>query len=182
MNILILYSSVTGNTQKLAQAIQSRTHNITCLPIEQVRQINDKIRRSEYDILFLGFWVYRGKPDPRMLRFMQSLKNVRTAVFGTLAAYPDSDHARRCLSAAKDCLHGNTVLGGFLCLGKLTEKRLTQKMQAGSTKHPMTDERKKRLLEGLKHPDTQDCENFQKFFDTVTAAEEQYRKLADTAN
>lgn len=171
MNILIIYSSVTGNTKFLAQSITSHKHNITCLAVEQAKHRIADI--SGYDIVFLGFWVYRGKPDPRTIRIMKTLKNTKTAVFGTLAAYPDSPHARRVLAFAKECLQNTLYLGDFLCLGKLTEKRLSQKMQAGhNSKHPMTDERKQRLLEGQNHPNLQDCRNFQTFFETVLAKAE----------
>ncbi len=180
MKILILYSSVTGNTKSLAHSIQSKEHDITCIGIEnfirkapalQNKTGQDKdFSPDDYDLIFLGFWVYRGKPDPRMLRLMQSLHGRQVAVFGTLAAWPDSAHARKVLDCAKNCLQNNAFLGGFLCLGRLTAKRLAEKTAQGTAqKHPMTEDRKQRLLEGQKHPNQEDFCSFQKFFDQTAA-------------
>lgn len=161
MNILIVYSSVTGNTKYLAESLASSEHTLTVLPIYPVPQ------KLDYDIIFLGFWVYRGAPDPRMLRFMQKIQGKNIALFGTLSAYPHSEHAQKVLARAEKYLTGNTLLGSFLCLGKLEKKRYLNKLSASSAKHPMTKERQERLLEGQKHPTLQDCQNFQKFFDNV---------------
>lgn len=161
MKILILYSSVTGNTEYLAKSLKSSDHELSFLPIYPYPE------NLDYDIIFLGFWVYRGAPDPRMIRLMQQIKGKNIALFGTLSAYPHSDHAKKVLTRAQNYLKGNTIFGSFLCLGKLTKKRYQQKLENPSPKHPMTEERKKRLLEGQKHPNQEDCKNFQVFFDTI---------------
>lgn len=89
MNILILYSSVTGNTEYLAKSLKSSEHVLTVLPVYPFP------KNLDYDIIFLGFWVYRGAPDPRMIRVMQKLKRKNIALFGTLSAYPHSEHAQK---------------------------------------------------------------------------------------
>lgn len=172
MKILILYSSVTGNTKFLAEHLFHPVHSVTCLPIEK------KPADTDYDLLFLGFWVYRGKPDPRMLKFMQTLSGKNIAVFGTLAAYPHSEHARRLIDFTKELIEKNNhYLGEFLCLGRLTQKRLEEKFSPKNpnTKHPLSEERIRRLLEGQKHPDLKDCANLQEFFmQTVRTAEQNH--------
>lgn len=165
MKILILYSSVTGNTEYLAQSLKSSEHKLTILPIYPF-PVN-----LDYDIIFLGFWVYRGAPDPRIIRVMQELKGKKIALFGTLSAYPHSEHAKKVLERARNYLKENTILGSFLCLGKLEKKRYQQKLTNPSLKHPMTTERKARLSEGQKHPNDEDCKNFQAFFDTIINAQ-----------
>lgn len=163
MNILILYSSVTGNTEYLAKNLKSSEHTLTCLPVYPFP------KNFEYDIIFLGFWVYRGAPDPRMIRVMRGLKGKNIALFGTLSAYPHSEHAQKVISRARDYLKGNTILGSFLCLGRLEQKRYQRKLTNPGSKHPLTAERKERLSEGQKHPNQEDCQNFQAFFDAVKA-------------
>lgn len=161
MKILILYSSVTGNTKFLAEHLVHPEHSVTCLPVEK------KPADTDYDLLFLGFWTYRGKPDPRMLKFMQTLNGKNIAVFGTLAAYPHSEHARRLIAFTKELIQkNNTYLGEFLCLGRLTQKRLKEKFSPKNPngRHPLSEERIQRLLEGQKHPDSDDCANLQEFF------------------
>lgn len=165
MNILIVYSSVTGNTKFLAESLKTSAHALTCLPVYPVPATLD------YDIIFLGFWVYRGMPDPRMIRFMQKLQGKKIVLFGTLSAYPHSRHAQKVLARAQHYLSGNTVLGSFLCLGKLEKKRYIKKLTTQSIKHPMTTERYERLLEGQKHPNQKDCQNFQSFFENIVSQE-----------
>lgn len=161
MDILIVYSSVTGNTKYLAESLISSEHALTRVPIYPIPE------KLDYDIIFLGFWVYRGAPDPRMIRFMQKIQGKNIALFGTLSAYPHSDHAQKVLARAQQYITGNTLLGSFLCLGKLEKNRYLKKLAEQSTKHPMTKERQERLIEGQKHPNQQDCQNFQRFFDNI---------------
>lgn len=49
---------------------------------------------------------------------------------------------------------GNTVLDGFLCQGRVDPKILEISRQKG--RHPMTPERRARLEEAARHPDTAD--------------------------
>ena len=86
------------------------------------------------------------------------------ALFGTLAAYPDSEHAGKVIAAAHERLAGNRVVGSFLCQGRLTEKRLAERMARplddpaapADPRHPMTVERRARLLEAADHPNAED--------------------------
>lgn len=161
MKILILYSSVTGNTQFLAKSLKSSEHELTFLPIYPFPKDLD------YNIIFLGFWVYHGAPDPRMISLMQQIKGKRIALFGTLSAYPHSEHAKKVLTRAQHYLIDNTILGSFLCLGRLEQKRYQRKFTNPGSKYPMDEERYERLLEGQKHPNQEDCKNFQAFFEKI---------------
>lgn len=111
-----------------------------------------------------------------MIRVMQQLRKKNVALFGTLSAYPHSEHAKKVLAKAHNYLTGNTILGSFLCLGKLTKERYLQKLTNPSINHPMTQERKKRLLEGQKHPNQEDVKNFQNFFDTIIEKQDKNSK------
>ncbi len=99
-------------------------------------------------------------------------------LFGTLGAYPDSEHADHCRKQAtalvKDNrVHGVTALvkdnhvhGVFLCQGKV-DPELIKKMAEmfkdfPDNPHAMTPERQARLAEAAKHPDEADLINAQK--------------------
>lgn len=152
MRCLVVYSSITGNTKAVAEAIHSIMPEgtpITC--------VQDAPPPNAYDFLALGFWVNRAQPDPAMQKYMQKVQGKKVGLFGTLAAYPDSDHARQTIDFARGLLDGNEILGSFLCLGRLEEKRMAKRMaQGASGGHPMTPERKERLLEAAHHPNEQD--------------------------
>ncbi|MDR2826129.1 MAG: flavodoxin family protein [Deltaproteobacteria bacterium] len=161
MNTLIVYSSVTGNTRLVAEGIAEALPAAT-----KIYPVHKAPPPIGYDLIFLGFWVYRGKPDPRMLRYMQRIHNQKVALFGTLAAWPDSPHAQAALRHARHALGSTVILGEFLCLGKLSSKRFNECMNPAYAKasHPMTPERKTRLLEGQTHPDDTDIIRATEYF------------------
>lgn len=79
-----------------------------------------------------------------------------TYSFGTLGAWPHSEHARRCLVATHELLQagGNTVVDGFLCQGRVNPQVIAASQRKGG--HPMSAERRARLLEAERHPDAAD--------------------------
>jgi len=149
MNICIVYSSCTGNTRKVAEAL-AETSGAACYPVRHAPGPDD------FDVLALGFWVRKGQPDARAQRYMATVRGKRVFFFGTLGAWPHSDHARRCMIAARQLLQtgGNTVLDGFLCQGRVNPQVVAASQRKGS--HAMTAERLHRLQEAAQHPDAQD--------------------------
>lgn len=161
---LVVYSSVTGNTKSVAEALCAALPPGTALC-----RVQEAPNPEEYDFIALGFWVHRAAPDPLMQRYMQRVQGKRVGFFGTLAAYPDSEHAREVVRAARELLAGNTIEAEFLCQGKIPPERLAKRLRGddASAKHPMTEERKKRLLEAAKHPDERDFAAVRHIFSTV---------------
>ncbi|MDR2489029.1 MAG: flavodoxin family protein [Desulfovibrio sp.] len=163
MKTLVVYSSRTGNTRMIAEAVHS------VMPdgagIFPVRDAPDP---SPYDFVALGFWVDKGGPDADMAEYLGSVRGKRVGLFGTLGAWPDSEHARKAMQAAVDRAEGNTVLGTFLCQGKVDPKLLAAMAKmGGNSPHPMTEERKARLEEAARHPDAADCENARRVFTDI---------------
>ena len=153
MRHVVVYSSMTGNTRAVAEAI----HRIMP-PGTGIYPVREAPHPEEFAFLALGFWVHRAKPDPRMLRYMEMVRGKRVAIFGTLAAYPDSAHAGEVIAAAHACLAGNTIIGSFLCQGRLDPKRLERRLRDSDAggRHPMTPERRARLLAASHHPNEED--------------------------
>ena len=159
MKSLIVYSSKTGNTKKIAKAVyQILPEPKEIYPVEKAPAPDD------FDFIGLGFWVNRGTADKKAQQYMNKIKNKQVGLFGTLGAYPDSDHAKKCLSRVKELITGNELLGIFLCQGRVDPQVIEQMAKIAPESHPMTDERKKRLKEAEKHPDEKDCHNAQAAF------------------
>lgn len=160
---LVVYSSLTGNTKKVAEAVRSVIPNCDICSIDNLPE-----NLHEYYFISVGYWVDRGLPDAKSKKFIQSIKNMNVALFGTLGAYPDSPHAKGCIRDSENMLKisgkNNNVLGSFLCLGKIDEKLLDYMGKFMGDSHPMTPERKARLLEAQTHPDNNDLENAKKVF------------------
>ncbi|MFR8277083.1 MAG: flavodoxin family protein [Desulfovibrio fairfieldensis] len=145
MKSCIIYSSVTGNTRKVAEALAAAS-GAPCFPVREAPDPDD------YDLLALGFWVRLGQADARTQGYMRRVLGKKVFFFGTLGAWPDSPHARRCAEGARALLEegGNTVLDGFLCQGRVDPKILEISRQKG--RHPMTPERRARLEEAAAIP------------------------------
>lgn len=160
MRTLVVYSSRTGNTRMIAEAIHSiMPAGAGIFPVESVPD------PADYDFIALGFWVDKGAPDAAMSRYMERVRGKSVGLFGTLGAWPDSDHARESMQKAVERVAGNRVLGTFLCQGKVDPQLLAAMANmSGNNPHPMTEERKARLEEAAKHPNEADCENARNVF------------------
>jgi hypothetical protein len=126
---------------------------------------------EEIDLIVLGFWTHRGGPDPVAARYMQTIHERDVAFFGTLAAYPDSDHAHGVIVNAEALLAGNRIFGSFLCQGKLAPERLAHRLsgEEADGRHPMTEKRRTRLLEAARHPDERDLALAEEVFRSIWA-------------
>lgn len=81
----ILFSSLTGNTKKLADAIHETLPEEGC---EYFGAIKTPVPSSE--LLYIGFWTDKGNADNETLTLLSTLKNRRIFLFGT-AGFGGSD-------------------------------------------------------------------------------------------
>ena len=149
MKVCSVYSSCTGNTRKVAEAL-AETSGVPCFAVRHAPNPDD------YDLLALGFWVRKGLPDARAQRYLARVSGKQVFFFGTLGAWPHSEHARRCMAATHELLQagGNTVVDGFLCQGRINPQVIAATQRKGG--HAMTAERRARQLEAERHPDAAD--------------------------
>ncbi|EGO64525.1 flavodoxin family protein [Acetonema longum] len=153
MKTLIVYSTLTGNTQKVAEAIQEVFEvQADLAPVE------DNPSAEGYDLILVGFWVDKGMADKKSKEYLSSLRHKKVGLFATLGAYPDSDHARQTMIQSSQLLDSsNQLTGTFICQGKV-DPRLTAMYKQFPEGHPhaMTPERIARLQEAAKHPNEAD--------------------------
>ncbi|MDR3191762.1 MAG: flavodoxin family protein [Treponema sp.] len=153
---LIVYSSKTGNTKKLAQGIY-RGLLEGGVPA-RIAAVEEKPGAAGAPWVLAGFWADRGTADQKTLEYLRGLEGQRIGLFGTLGADPGSNHARE-LAKKTEALAAekNTCLGSFLCQGKI-DPALTERFKSLPPDHPhaMNEERRKRHEEAAKHPDEAD--------------------------
>ncbi|MDR0451244.1 MAG: flavodoxin family protein [Treponema sp.] len=155
---LIVYSSKTGNTRKLAEGIHRGLAE--ALGAVRIAAVEENPEPSGADWILVGFWADRGNGDQKAMQYLKSLEGRKVGLFGTLGAYPDSDHAKDIRKKMQDQgAKKNTVLGCFLCQGKI-DPALTERFKSlpADNPHAMTPERMQRHLEAAKHPDEKDIE------------------------
>lgn len=158
---LIAYSSATGNTKKVAEAIAEVFGETADLfPVETAPPADG------YEFVAVGFWVNRGTADQQAQAYLRTLHHKKVGLFATLGAYPDSEHAAQSMANAAALLaEDNELTGTFLCQGKVNP-RLAEKFKTLPPGHPhaMTPEREARHREAAKHPDADDLQQAQSVF------------------
>ncbi len=119
MKSIILYSSLTGNTKSVAEAMASvMPEGTPCVPVKDAPE-----NLADYDTVFVGFWVDRGTANKEAAKLIETLKNPNVVFFATLGMYADSDHARESIEKASELLPNKEALvDGFVCQGKIDPK------------------------------------------------------------
>jgi flavodoxin len=153
MRKLVVYSSRTGNTKKIALAVAGALAPCDLFPVEDAPQA------AGYDFVAVGYWVDRGMPDAACRRYMETIQGKKTALFGTLGLDPAHAHAGECARRGEELLRrgGNTVYGTVLSQGKVDQQVLAMMQKAAPGAHPLTPERIARIEAAGSHPDAQDC-------------------------
>lgn len=163
MKKIIIYSSKTGNTKKVAEACHKRAGKDWIL-----KNTEDEFDIKDYSEIVLGFWVDKGSADERALNLIKKIEGKKVSLFGTLGAYPDSDHAKESMERVKTMVeeNNNEVRGTFMCQGAIDPK-LIEWMNSLPSEHPHypNKERKKRWAEAEKHPNQKDFDNAGDWFE-----------------
>ncbi|MDR1933922.1 MAG: flavodoxin family protein [Spirochaetales bacterium] len=172
MKALVVYSSRTGNTEKIARAIHAAMPRGTGLAGPR-----DAPDPEGFDFIALGFWVDKGNADAQSLEYIKKIREKKVGLFMTLGARPDSEHAKKCMNSVKALLEPrNTVIREFVCQGKI-DPALTKMFESFPADHPhaMTDERRARHEEAAKHPDENDLARAAACFENIAVEPENPR-------
>jgi flavodoxin len=154
---LIVYSSKTGNTEKVARGVHKRLNLESQVELHPVESAPDP---STASWLLVGYWVDKGDADAKALEYINRIKGKKVGLFGTLGAYPDSSHAADVKEqVGAHISRQNTLIGSFLCQGKI-DSQLRKMFEKFPPDHPhaMTPERIKRHQDAESHPDDADLD------------------------
>ncbi len=168
MKILIAYSSVTGNTRKLAEALHDIYPESTVTSVQQA--VSQGLVNEDYHIIFWGYWVNRGTADETAQDFLSKVKGKNIAAFGTSGQYPDSERGMIYKDRVQKLVEeANIYRGGFICLGKIQEHRTEKrKLIPKGEPHYLTEEGLARHIESRTHPDGEDIENLKQWALNIT--------------
>lgn len=160
MNILIVYSSKTGNTKRVAEAIAEELGT-------SAYSVADAPSTDGYDLVLTGYWVDRGAPNAEMKTYLSSLSAKRVALFATLGASPDTPHAKDSLDAGRALLPtGTECVGAFICQGKVDPAlvEMMKSMFPQGHPHAMTAERLAGIDAASAHPNEDDLRRARDYF------------------
>jgi len=146
MKSLVVYSSQTGNTRKLAERVKA------CLPGEKVMtSIEAAPEAAGYDLVAVGFWLQGGKPDPKAAAFLQSVNHMPLFLFATHGAAADSAHAQNAMAQAQELAPDAHIVGLFNCPGEVNPNVL-EKISAKTPPPPWIAD----TGDAVGHPDAED--------------------------
>ncbi len=150
MKSLVIYSSRSGNTGRLAQAVYDS------LPGEKgIVSISDLSGQdANCDLIILGFPIMAGRVEPRAKKYLSAF-NCKTKLFlfvthGSLKA---SELVANVLAQALDLLGNVDLAGTFTCQGEVDPK-VIDKLRRGSRPPAWLDE----AAHAKTHPNDKDIE------------------------
>ena len=119
MKSLVVYSSQTGNTRKLAKAV------LEALPYEKaIYPVDEAPDPSDYGFIAVGFWFMGGKPDPKSSKYLGKIGKKPLFLFATHGAGAGSDHAIHGMELAKSLAFESDIQGTYSCQGEVNPKVL----------------------------------------------------------
>ena len=159
-NFSIIFSSLTGNTKKLADTIHEMLPHDKC---DYFGENDSRVPQS--DLLYIGFWTDKGNADHKTLELLAKLKNKKIFLFGT-AGFGGSDvYFKKILEQVRQSIDSsNVVIGEYMCQGKmpLSVRERYIKMKE-SPEHPANlDMLIKNFDCALSHPDREDLDRLKR--------------------
>ena len=152
MSYAIIYSSRTGNTALLAQAIRETLPQEECLYFGTPENANDALAA---DTLYVGFWTDKGTCDEQTAQFLHRLTSQRVFLFGTAGFGGAPAYFAQILGRVQENLGPETtVIGTYMCQGKMPDSVRTryQAMEDSPRRTAMLENFEK----ALPHPDDLD--------------------------
>lgn len=157
MEYMIVYSSNTGNTEKIAKAIKDVMDENGRLYCGKP----DGILNPDAEMIFVGFWVLKGSCTEEIKKYLVTLENKRIFLFGTAGFGGSEAYFQTILTSVKHHISdSNTIIGSFMCQGKMSNNileryhKLLEEDPQNSKVMNMIDS----YNNALSHPDKQDIE------------------------
>lgn len=164
MKYAVVYDSVTGNTEQLAETIREVMGKEECIFFGTADK-EETEAVSDVDIIFLGFWTDKGDCSEKACRYMERLTGRKVFLFGTAGFGGSQQYFSQILTRVAGHLpKGNVLAGSFMCQGRMpagVRKRYENMLE----KNPQ-DEKTKMMIENFDkaqtHPDEEDLTGLKK--------------------
>ena len=152
MKSIVIYSSLTGNTKQVAEAIACALSEGT--PCVSMSELPSDI--AAYDLVFA---VDKGTANKEARDVLGRLHNPHIALFATAGVPPHMEHAKQSLVNAASCLpEGVVPVDTFICQGKVDPKVIAMmyKMFPKGHSHGQSADRDARHKQAAVHPNEDD--------------------------
>ena len=153
MSYAIVYSSRTGNTALLAQAIRDALPAKDCIYFGQPDS-----QALAADTLYIGFWTDKGTCDEATADFLRHVTNQKVFLFGTAGFGGAPDYFERILCRTRENLGPEAMeIGSYMCQGKMPQavRNRYEKMEPSPRREAMIEN----FDQAVSHPDAEDIEH-----------------------
>ncbi len=153
MKYAVVYSSRTGNTRLLAEAIRDMLPEEECIYCGA-----PDIQALQADQIYVGFWTDKGSCDESIAAFLPRITTQKVFLFGTAGFGGSPAYFEKLLAAVRTHLDQNVeVVGSYMCQGRMPDAVRTRY-------EAMPDSPQKQMMlanfdQALPHPNAQDLEN-----------------------
>ena len=156
----IIFSSLTGNTKQLADAIYETLPKENCdyFGIKETGQ-------PQSEMLYIGFWTDKGTADEATTTLLKSLRNKKIFLFGTAGFGGSEEYYQKVLHNVRENIDpSNQIVGEYMCQGKMpmAMRERYVKMKEDPNHKPNLDMLIENFDRALSHPDKADLEKLQK--------------------
>ena len=156
----IIFSSLTGNTKKLAETI------CAVLPAENCDYYGvPETQELHSEILYIGFWTDKGNADNATLELLSKLRGKKVFLFGTAGFGGSAAYFQKILDHVKQSVDpSNTVIGEYMCQGKMPQSVRDRyvKMKEMPDAKPNLDALIANFDRALSHPDEADLNDLRR--------------------
>lgn len=153
MKNAIIYSSSTGNTKKLAEAI-----NFVIKDSVLFDKVTDEI--FDYDTVYVGFWTNQGTCAPEIKDLLEKLEDKRVFLFGTCGFGSSMSYFKTIIDNVNQHVKkSNIVVGSFICQGKMPENIRDMFVKRLENNDPNAQMMIDNFDQARSHPDMEDINN-----------------------
>ena len=158
MKYAIVYSSITGNTKKLAKAIKNK--------VGECYFGKPSDEALEADVIFIGFWAAKNSCPADIQEFIEKLSNKKIFLFGTVGYFNTKEYFEEVLNNAKSHVpSSNTIIGTYMCQGKVSDSWQNKIKEGSPEKYELI---KNNLEESMNHPNEDDIKSLIMEIDKVS--------------
>lgn len=116
MKGIIIYDSLSGNTEKLAQEIKKE------IPNAKLEKITAETVSEDNEIYYIGTPIIKGMCTEKIKNFLMSLENKKIFLFVTAGYGGSKEYYERLKKRILEVIpSSNQIIGTFFCQGKMQE-------------------------------------------------------------
>ncbi len=125
--IAIIFSTITGNAFRLAEAAAAVTPNH--VGPYNIRYVNQEVI-DLFDTFVLSYWCNHGTADDDTIDLIHRMQGKKIIIIGTLGAARDSAHAQKvCENVENLVRENNQMIGHYLCRGSIDLNRTARRLR-----------------------------------------------------